>query len=85
MGVFLNPTLSPTPGLLVNPTPLALHLFALSAENQLELRSDPRLFPFRTRAVPDAHQRELFIDNLLVRIHFINVMIRWTGLAPWAT
>ena len=21
--------------------------------------------------------------NLLVRIHFIIVMIRWTGLAPW--
>ena len=28
-------------------------------------------------------QREFFIDNLLVRIHFIIVMIRWTGLAPW--
>ena len=26
---------------------------------------------------------ELFIDNLLVRIHFIIVMIRLTGLAPW--
>ena len=25
----------------------------------------------------------LFIDNLLVRIQFIIVMIRWTGLAPW--
>ena len=24
-----------------------------------------------------------FIDNLLVRIHFITVMIRWTGLVPW--
>jgi len=24
-----------------------------------------------------------FIDNLLVRIHFIIEMIRWTGLAPW--
>jgi len=23
-----------------------------------------------------------FIDNLLVRIHFIIVMMRWTGLAP---
>ena len=22
-------------------------------------------------------------DNLMVRIHFIIVMIRWTGLAPW--
>jgi len=28
-------------------------------------------------------EREFFIDNLLVRIHFIFVMIRWTGLAPW--
>ena len=28
-------------------------------------------------------QRDFFIDNLLVRIHFIIVMIRWTGLAPW--
>jgi len=27
--------------------------------------------------------REFFIDNLLVRVHFIVVMIRWTGLAPW--
>ena len=28
-------------------------------------------------------EREFFIDNLLVRIHFIIVMFRWTGLAPW--
>ena len=28
-------------------------------------------------------EREFFIDNLLVRIHFIIMMIRWTGLAPW--
>jgi len=27
--------------------------------------------------------KEFFIDNLLVRIHFTIVMIRWTGLAPW--
>jgi len=27
-------------------------------------------------------ERDIFIDNLLVRIHFIIVMIRWTGLAP---
>ena len=33
----------------------------------------------------DHHEpaREFFIDNLLVRIHFIILMIRWTGLAPW--
>jgi len=29
-------------------------------------------------------KRDFCIDNLLVRIHFIIVMIRWTGLAPWA-
>ena len=28
-------------------------------------------------------EKEFFIDNLLVRIHFIIVMIRWTGLASW--
>jgi len=28
-------------------------------------------------------EREFFIDNLQVRIHFIIVMIGWTGLAPW--
>jgi len=28
-------------------------------------------------------EREFFIDNLMVRIHFIIVMMRWTGLAPW--
>jgi len=28
-------------------------------------------------------KRELFLDNLLVRIHHIFVVIRWTGLAPW--
>jgi len=30
-----------------------------------------------------ALEREFFIDNLLVRIHFIIEMIWWTGLAPW--
>ena len=40
------------------------------------------------RVVPHRHpphlleERELFDDNVLVRIHFIIVMIRWTGLAP---
>ena len=28
-------------------------------------------------------QRKICIDSLLVRIYFIIVMIRWTGLAPW--
>ena len=33
--------------------------------------------------VASPYQREFFIDNLLVRSHFIIVMIRWTGLASW--
>ena len=33
--------------------------------------------------VPEGGAREFLIDNLLVRIHFIIVMTRWTGLAPW--
>ena len=36
-----------------------------------------------TKMCHAAGEREFFIDNLLVRIHFIIVMIRWTGLAPW--
>ena len=28
-------------------------------------------------------EREFFIDSLLVRIHYIIAMIRWTGPAPW--
>ena len=31
----------------------------------------------------DPVEGEFFIDDLLVRIHFIIVMTRWTGLAPW--
>ena len=37
--------------------------------------------PAKETAVP--REREFLIDNLLVRVHFIVVMIRWTGLAPW--
>jgi len=40
----------------------------------------------RGRTAPPTHpirEREFFIDNLLVRIHCIIVVIRWTGLAPW--
>ena len=34
-------------------------------------------------STPRAVTPEFFIDDLLVQIHFIIVMIRWTGLAPW--
>jgi hypothetical protein len=33
--------------------------------------------------VAGLQEREFFIDDLLFRIHFIIVMIRWTGPAPW--
>jgi len=39
--------------------------------------------PRAPRTCQGGAEREFFIDNLLVRIHFIIVMIRWTGLAPW--
>ena len=33
---------------------------------------------------PDrGEERQYFVDNPLVRIHFIIEMISWTGLAPW--
>ena len=32
---------------------------------------------------PKTAKSDFFMDNLLVRIHFIIAMIRWTGLAPW--
>ena len=35
------------------------------------------------RGVEVRLERQFFIDNPLVRVHFIIVMIRWTGLAPW--
>ena len=32
---------------------------------------------------PCQRERDFFVDNLVVRIHLIIEMIRWTGLAPW--
>ena len=32
---------------------------------------------------PALPEREFFIDNLLFRVQFIILMIRWTCLAPW--
>ena len=45
-------------------------------------RSDPLVLGPHRREINPA-EREFFIGNLLVRLHFIIVMIRWTGLAPW--
>jgi len=38
---------------------------------------------FTVSVLRTLRERDFFSDNLLVRIHFSNVMIRWTGLAPW--
>ena len=35
------------------------------------------------RADRSQQESEFFVDNLLVRVHFIIEMIWWTGLAPW--
>jgi len=52
-----------------------------------QYRGDIGLFPrmlARGAPLPGLlEEREFCIDNLLVRIHFIIVMIRRTGLAPW--
>ena len=48
-------------------------MFPLGSEAETEWP-----FPCRGRG-----EREFFIDNLLVRNHFITVIIRWTGLALW--
>ena len=37
------------------------------------------MFVDQLLSVLRAREREFFTDNLLVRIHFIIVMIRWTG------
>ena len=55
------------------------------AENaQLELIEPPNhSFHSSDTSNRSRSEREFFIGNLLVRIHFIIVMMRWTGLAPW--
>ena len=51
-------------------------------KKNVELRGVVRVHHPRLRShLP--RERDFFIDNLLVRVHFIIVMIRWTGLAPW--
>ena len=48
------------------------------------LKGDPQVGrPVQDSVLLSSHEREFCIDNLLVRIHFVVVMIRWTGLAPW--
>ena len=42
----------------------------------------PSLFFFALQSAEPGGEREFFIENLLVRIHYIIVMLKWTGLAP---
>ena len=42
-----------------------------------------KLVTFAARKGSASPEGEFFIDNLLVRNHFIIVMIRWSGLVPW--
>ena len=57
---------------------------ARSLSRSLSPRKGGGLTAFsRTPAPVRARDGEFFMDNLLVRIHFIIVMISWTGLAPW--
>ena len=46
---------------------------ALSTTKSMSLKYEPASEPLHISRP----------NNLLVRIHLISVMIRWTGLAPW--
>ena len=48
----------------------------------MSLKYEPSSEPWNRRLSTSSGAAGVFIDNLLVRIHFIIVMIRWTGLAP---
>jgi len=52
-------------------------------ESKEEAEGSPSRRAHNSIATAPLPEREFFIDNLLVRIHFIIVMIGWTGLAPW--
>ena len=52
-------------------------------EVPLYMHAQPLRMPCAPPFLDPLQAREFFIDNLLVRIHFIIVMIRRTGLAPW--
>jgi hypothetical protein len=39
--------------------------------------------PHQGRRLNPGTEREVLLDNLLVRIHFILLMITWPGFAPW--
>jgi len=68
------------------PTPHTLHPSPTTLQPTPETRpvgSTQQSARLPSRHLRSRREREFFIDNLLIRIHFIIVMIRWTGLAPW--
>ena len=74
---------TPTP--LGEGSQLRLAKVAMGAMLRKMLRhvGDPRGLSRSPQLLLACREREFFIDSLLVRTHFIIVMIRWTGLAPW--
>ena len=57
-----------------------------SCENAPSSGNPPPMGKLHFSKVPNPQlerEREFFIDNLLVRIHFFIEMIWWTGLVPW--
>jgi len=66
--------------LCLSPEPTPLHETQQSVSHAPRTARHDRIQWSGTR--PLQTEREFFIDNLLVRIHFI-IMIWWTGLAPW--
>ena len=42
-----------------------------------------RHVPARAESQRERAPYKVFVDKLLVRIHFVIGLVRWTGLAPW--
>ena len=79
-------SLHPKPCTNLNPKPSILKLqpSTLNHPPPPSWRLRPGLsVPGLSRHSWKGEEGDLFIDNPLVRIHFIIEMIRWTGLAPW--
>jgi len=80
MSLSLSRTLSLTYTLSHTHSPLQVECLELSKED-FDKYVKP-WFPDLYQTVPNPSPLNP-IDNLLVRIHCIIVMTRWTGLAPW--
>ena len=75
--------------LTYEPSSEPLHIFVKQLKRfgvilDLSAGGISKLVPYsRGGASKTIAEREFFIDNLLVPIHFIIEMIWWTGLPPW--